>query len=206
MHTVLLYNCPDLTDVCSSCLGLNITNEFECGWCERHSGMTDTCSFIEDCPAQNLTPSSLLCPTPVIADFNPKFGPPEGGTTITITGRELGATFNDFTAPGNSIMVGGIPCIPTHPENYIPGQSICCTTTESDGFMGAMIINITLPNGAAASETQFNIVTPQITRVFPSRGPQAGGTQMTVYGSYLNIGNVEDTRIILIGGTECTFE
>jgi plexin A len=206
MHAVLLYNCPDLTDACSSCLGLNVTNEFECGWCDRPTGVTGTCSVAEDCPEQSFITSRLLCPTPIIADFNPKFGPPEGGTTITITGRDLGATFDDFTAPGTSIAVGDIPCTPTDPENYIPGQSIRCTIIESGGFMGPVTINITLSNGAAISEIPFNIVSPQIARVFPSRGPQAGGTRITVYGSDLNIGNTEETRVTVVGGTECIVE
>ncbi len=29
------------------------------------------------------------CPAPDITNFSPKFGPPGGGTTITITGRNL---------------------------------------------------------------------------------------------------------------------
>ena len=206
MHcTVLLYSCPDLRDGCSSCLGVSMTSGFECGWCDRPSGMTDTCSFTEDCPAmpaQTLATVGSQCPTPRIADFNPKSGPPEGGTTITITGTDLGVSFNDFT--GNSIQVGGVTCTPTNPDNYNPGQRISCTTTSSGGSTGSRIISITLLNGAGTSDVQFNVVSPQIMRVFPSRGPHAGGTQLTVYGSNLNIGNIVETRIILVGGTECT--
>ena len=144
------------------------------------------------------------CPAPRISDFNPKYGPPEGGTTITILGTDLGISFNDFTAPGSSIQVGGVTCIPTNPDGYMPGRMISCITTDNGGTMGSEIINITLPNGAGTSVAQFNIVSPQITGLFPSRGPQAGGTNLIVYGTNLGIGNTENTTVTLAGGTQCS--
>ena len=207
MHcAVLLYSCPDLRDSCSSCLGVSMTSGFECGWCNRPSGMTDTCSFTEDCPAmpgQTLATIGSQCPSPTIMDFNPKSGPPEGGTTITITGTDLGIAFSDFTGT-DSIQVGGATCIPTNPEDYDSGLVIMCNTTSSRGLTSSRIVSISLPNGNASSDVRFNVVSPQIMRVFPPRGPQAGGTQLTVYGSDLNIGNIVETRITLVGGTECT--
>ena len=201
---MLLYNCPALTDGCSSCLGVSMISGFECGWCDRPSGMTDTCSFIGDCLSQNLATSGSQCPTPTITDFNPKSGPPEGGTTITISGTNLGVSFNDFTSPGSSIQVGSTTCAPFNPDDYIPGRRVSCTTVDNGGSTGQRTILITLPNGPGTSDAQFNVVSPRVTGVFPSRGPQAGGTQLTVYGTDLNIGNTEDTRITLVGGTECT--
>jgi plexin A len=173
---------------------------FECGWCDRSSGMTDTCSFTGDCPARNLATIGMQCPVPTITDFDPKFGPPEGGTTINITGTDLGVSFSDFDE--NSIQVGRVNCMPTNPDGYLPGRRISCTTTSSGVSTSVVIM---LSNGNATSgETLFTRVSPQVTRVFPSRGPQAGGTKLTVYGTNLNIGNTEDTRITLVGGTECT--
>ena len=139
------------------------------------------------------------CAAPRISDFNPKNGPPEGGTTITIMGTDLGISFNDFTAPGSSIQVGDVTCTPTNPDSYIPGRMISCITTSSGGSVGPMSINITLPNGAGISSVQFNIVSPRVTGVFPPRGPQAGGTNLIVYGTNLNIGNIEDTSITIVG-------
>jgi plexin A len=164
--------------------------------------MTDTCSFTGDCPSQNLATDGMQCPIPTITDFNPKFGPPEGGTTINITGTDLGVSFNDFVE--NSIQVGGVNCMPTNPDGYTSGRRISCTTTNS-GMSTA--VEISLPNGNATSgETLFTRVSPRVTRVFPSRGPQAGGTNLIVYGTNLDIGNTEDTRITLVGATECTVE
>ena len=166
--------------------------------------MTDTCTYTG--PDATPVTEGANCPPPTITDFNPKSGPSEGGTTITITGTDLGVSFSDFTAPGSSITVGGATCAPTNPDNYMPSQRIDCTT-DSGGSTGSEAIIITIPNGRADSmNTLFRVVSPQITRVFPSRGPQAGGTRLTVYGSDINIGNIEDTRITVTGGTECTVE
>jgi plexin A len=201
---VILYNCAELADSCSSCLG----SEFECRWCGTPNQPTGSCAYsgpggVCNAAAIPITTGSD-CAVPNISDFSPKYGPPEGGTTITITGTDLGISFNDFNAPGSSIRVGGVACTPTDPDGYVPGRRISCITTSSGGSTGPRTILITLPNGAGASNTQFNIVSPEITGVFPSRGPQAGGTKLTVYGTNLDIGNTENTRITLVGGTECT--
>ena len=196
---MILYNCAEIGDSCSSCLG----SEFECRWCGTPNQPGGSCAYSGPggmCDAMLITEGSD-CANPSISDFDPKSGPPEGGTTIIITGTDLGVSFSDFT--GNSIQVGGVTCTPTS-DNYIPGRRISCTTNSSGGSTGMKTIRITLPNGAGTSDAQFNIVSPQITRVLPPRGPLAGGTQLTVYGTDLNIGNIEDTRITLVGGTECT--
>jgi plexin A len=201
-YAVLLYNCLEVATGCSSCIGTSIASGFECGWCDRPSGMTDTCSFTGDCPSKILTATGSQCPMPTIIDFTPKFGPPQGGTTITITGTDLGVSFSDFI--DNSIRVGGVNCMPTNPDGYLPGRRINCTTTSSGVSASVMIM---LSNGNVTSgETLFTRVSPEITRIFPSRGPQAGGTNLTVYGTNLDIGNTEDTRITLVGGTQCTIK
>ena len=168
--------------------------------------MADTCSFPGKCSA-NLVTSSSQCPDPTITGINPISGPPEGGTTITITGRELGVTFDEFTS--NSIRIGtdqnGAPCTPTDSESFIPGRRIRCITTGG-GTIGSKPIQISISSRSGRSYVQFQFVSPQIVGVVPSRGPRAGGTRLTVNGTDLNIGNVEDTRITLAGGTECIVE
>ena len=186
-----------MADSCSTCLG----SEFECRWCGTPNQPAGSCAYSGPggvCDAMPIIMGSDCAP-PRISDFNPKYGPPEGGTTITIMGTDLGISFSDFTAPGSSIQVGGFTCTPINPDSYIPGRMISCITTSSGGSMGPMSINITLPNGAGISSAQFNIVSPRVTGVFPPRGPQAGGTNLTVYGTNLDIGNTEDTSITIVG-------
>ena len=197
----MLYKCAQLTDGCSSCTGFRVANGFECVWCDRPNDVRDSCSYTGDC--DTVIPSSM-CPAPILTDFSPKSGPIEGGTTITITGRELGVTFDDFI--NNSITVGGFPCIPSnHESDYIPGRQIRCNTTHG-ASLGAKTIQISLPHGSGTSNTHFTYAAPEIMRVVPIWGPVAGGTRLTVWGSNLNIGNIEDTMISIVTGTKCTIE
>ena len=137
------------------------------------------------------------CPAPTIFDFNPKSGPLDGGTTITITGKDLGVTYEDYDL--NSIKVG-IDCLPIE-SNFIPGRQILCSTTNSgQATPGTYSVTVTLPSGFALAETMFELAIPEIHGIFPLIGPIAGGTSLTVWGSNLDIGNTENTRINLVNG------
>ena len=91
---MILYNCTLLKIVISSCLGANLGTGFGCGWCDGSS--VDTCRVSEEClsPAQFVT-SSASCPAAQITSVTPSSGPVEGGTTIAITGTDLGVTYAD---------------------------------------------------------------------------------------------------------------
>lgn len=202
-----LYTCAKLTDGCSSCLGFRVAEGFECGWCDRVTEMaeSDSCTYSGECETPLITEGSG-CPAPVIADFNPKSGPIEGGTTITITGRDLGVTIDDFNA--SSITVGTIPCTPIQ-LGYVSGREIQCQTTErgssiASGALG-VYIEIALSSGQAVSEQQFRLLTPEITEIDPIQGPVAGGTVLTLRGQNLNIGNIHDTRIT-VSERDCVIE
>ncbi len=70
------------------------------------------------------------CPAPDIINFSPQSGPPGGGTTITITGRNLGVTFSDFTANNITLRRAPntmFPCTPIS-EGYVPGSTVRCRT------------------------------------------------------------------------------
>ena len=165
--------------------------------------MSDSCTYDWECEVALIVEGSG-CPPPVIVDFNPKSGPTEGGTTISITGRDLGVTFHDFNS--SSIRVGAIPCIPLQ-EGYASGREIQCQTTErklSDGA-SSFNIEISLSTGQAVSEQLFRLLTPEITEIDPILGPVAGGTQLTLKGQNLNIGNIYDTRIT-VSEKECNIE
>ena len=203
MYTVTLYSCTKLTDGCSSCLSFRVVEGFECGWCNRASEMADSCMYKQECEATLVTEGSG-CPPPIIVDFNPKSGPIEGGTTITITGRDLGITFDDFNA--SNIRVGTFPCTPIQ-EGYASGREIQCRTTDRKLSIGALSVSIeiSLSTGQVMSEQQFRFLTPEITEVYPILGPVAGGTQLTLKGQNLNIGNTDDTRIT-INERQCDVE
>ena len=190
--TVVLFNCAELADSCSSCLG----SGFDCRWCDRPSAMTDSCTYTGECTDMPVS-SGASCPLATVTDFNPTSGPMEGGTTITFTGRELGVTFDDV-----SITVGGVPCETTDREGYVSGARISCITDQASSN-GSNLIQITTLSGPVEVGTQFRVAVPQVVRVVPSLGPVAGGTTVTVYGSDLNIGNTENTGVTIVDGTVC---
>ena len=180
---------------------------FECGWCSRESSGSspsttmERCELLEDC--SNLTAvvdEGASCPAPVIIDFNPKIGPLEGGTTITITGRELGVSIDDF----DSITVGNILCTLVN-SSYIPGRQVLCTTGKLVASTNSILIRLTTGHLTTSHEL-FKVATPGVYGVTPSQGPAAGGTRVTVWGTNLSIGNIEDTRIMTSDGVGCIVE
>ena len=204
---VVLYNCPSLADGCSPCLGANLGTGFDCGWCSGSS--VDTCRVSEDChsPAQFAT-SPNQCPAATIRSVFPASGPPEGGTTVTITGTDLGVTYADVV---NNVMISSSPCI-TQEDGYIPGTQIICETTAFTSGPGSKDVTITVQRGTSSSvvvrRSLFTVVAPTVTGVEPSFGPMSGGTSITIRGTGLNISNVEDTQVTLDGedGPECTIQ
>ena len=161
--------------------------------------MTDSCTYTSECTATPVS-TGMGCPAAMVTDFTPKSGPIEGGTTITFTGSELGVTFDDVT-----ISIGGVDCTTTNRDNYIPGRQISCITGEASSVGSKTILFITA-SGHTATDAQFRVAAPQVVQVVPSFGPVAGGTRVTVYGSELNIGNVENTGVTIVDGTVCAVE
>lgn len=202
--SVMLYSCAQLANCCSSCLYHVIEDGFDCGWCDRSTSnpsISNSCTYIGECNSAVLIRSGLDCPAPLITDFNPKTGPTQGGTTITITGQDLGVTYKDFTT--NSISIGTDICSPIE-DSFIPGKQILCTTLK--GLPEAYAIVVMLPSGATASSAKFMFADPKIFRVEPVVGPWAGGTTLTVWGTNLGIGNRENTTISIANETECIIE
>ena len=52
----------------------------------------------------------------LMEQVNPNSGPYQGGTTITITGTDLGVVVQDII----SVTIGGVPCM-VDSNNYQPG-------------------------------------------------------------------------------------
>jgi uncharacterized repeat protein (TIGR01451 family) len=134
-------------------------------------------------------------PSPLVAPFftfcAPSFGPPEGGTTLTING---GRFFGDptttratFTAAGitREALVTGVTTTsvtlvtPSFPEASSPSVPVAITLTF--GTKTAAPVVLSLPNcfafGTAAPST------PSITAVLPSSGSNEGNTRVTIIGS-----------------------
>ena len=197
---VILYNCTLLVTGCSACLGANLGTGFECGWCNGSS----SCRVSEEC-LQFVT-SSTECPAGRVTSVTPSSGPVEGGTTITITGTDLGVTYADIA--GN-VRVSASMCV-TQESGYISGTQIVCDTTASSPGSKDVIISVRRGGSPVVFlvPSLFNVVAPTVIGIEPALGPMSGGTSITIRGTGLNVGNTEDTRVTLDGedGPECRIQ
>ena len=173
---------------CSSC----VTNSDPlCGWCSVESKCSTACST-------NLVTDSSGCPPPMITSISPDSGPTEGGTTVTITGTDLGTSFSDIV----SITVGSLSCTPIE-NSYLVGRRISCDISSSSQAqqpgMANVVVTVSRMGGASQdATTQFQFGQPRVYSVSPSYGPAAGGTILRVRGEDLNIGNTERTTVSLV--------
>ena len=166
------------------------------------------CRVSEDCrtPAQFATAPNE-CPTATITSVLPGSGPPEGGTTVTIAGTDLGVTYADIA---NNVMISSSPCI-TQEDGYIPGTQIVCETTAFTSGPGPKDLIVTVRGAGSppvVGASLFTVVAPTVTTVEPPFGPMSGGTSIIIRGTGLNISNVEGTRVTLDGvnGPECAIQ
>eukprot|EP00731_Ephydatia_muelleri_P021674 Em0014g265a len=190
---VTLYSCSaSSVTSCTSCLAVNIGTGYGCGWC----GGTSRCVEPETCPS--FTNQLLLnCPSPVLSSVTPSSGPFGGGTRLTITGTDLGVTVGDIA----NVTVGGVNCS-VQPDGFKPGaQFMCVTGNYSYGGMPQTVpISVTMRSGSVAT-AQYTYVRPSISSVFPKSGPMAGGTNVTIEGMSLNVGN--GLKGVLLNGAMC---
>ncbi|XP_030828966.1 plexin-A2 [Strongylocentrotus purpuratus] len=200
--TVTLYNCSVDRDSCSRCLSPDFTHsDLSCQWCGS------TCAVMNStlCTAPGVTPvlqGSGVCANPRITDISPTSGPIEGKTIVTISGTDIGQSVEDLV----SVTLGESNCNFTDmKESYDPGRSVSCRT--SAGPVGpASAVIVLLLNGVRVNGTgglKFNYEDPSITSIFPTEGLEAGGTQVTVTGQFLNTGS---SISAMFGDSPCIFK
>jgi plexin A len=201
---VTLYDCNLFAGGCSSCVGTRVTPGIECGWCDSRSSQPSCrVNVVSECAAPPFYTAGQECPNHMITSFSPSSGPPSGGTVITISGRDLGVTFDDFSAP-NSITVGGVSCTPLS-MGYVSGATVLCQTGAGLPE-GPQNLTITLMrNGVAVPVTAsgFMVTMPTISSVAPSFGPIAGGSGLVVSGTGLDIGSTATVTLDGTSGPEC---
>ena len=188
----VLYQCFDIAMGCSSCLAQTIGTDFQCGWCDY------SCVDVSATCSANFVTTFNNCPAPMITGISPDSGPTEGGTTVTITGTDLGTSFDDIV----SITVGSLTCTPIE-DSYLVGRSITCDISSGSQtqLLGIAIVVVTVSRIGGANQaatTQFLFGQSRVYSVSPSYGPSAGGTIVRVRGEDLNIGNTESTTVTLL--------
>ena len=120
-------------------------------------------------------------------------GPVKGGTALTITGQNLGF----FPKENVSILIGGQLC-PIVSDKIIPGVQLVCVIPPSMDREPTSVA-ITLEISFQLSVGNYMYKEPVISKIFPNRGPSAGGTNILIFGSNLDIGNIENTTVSIDG-------
>ncbi|XP_041349841.1 plexin-B-like isoform X2 [Gigantopelta aegis] len=171
-----IYKCHVLANSeCGLCLNLNFTRPYlECLWCDG------TCKYNTWCQ----TPSIVACPAPEIHNVYPLSGPIQGGTNVTIVGKNLGATFEQIE---NAVSVASVKCMPYRSE-YSPSRRIVCRT-DWRGQIADGYVTVRIGSAQAKYDKPFHYRSPVLTSIKPSNGPKSGGSRITIYGRDLNTGS-----------------
>ena len=111
---------------------------------------------------------------PAVSNVKPNKGPEAGGTTVTITGTNLGEA--------TAVKFGSTAAASVTADS---GTSI---TAVSPAGTGTVDVTVTTAGGTSHTNTadQFSYVPPPaVTGVSPGAGPTAGGTSVTIAGTDL---------------------
>ncbi|XP_067228478.1 plexin-A2 isoform X1 [Chanodichthys erythropterus] len=201
---VNLYKCGAQRDSCGVCL--KAERKFQCGWCS----MEGRCTLRQHCPMSNpytsrwlhLASTNVKCTNPRITEVTPVAGPPEGGTRVTIRGVNLGLSFSDMV---NNVQVAGVQCTPQE-NGYIIAEQIVCEmdATPKDSKPGPvhLCVGECKPELQTRSSQLYSFVMPSVTGLSPSRGPESGGTKVTIMGENLGAGS---SVTVLFGNQTCEF-
>ncbi|XP_029550197.1 plexin-A2 [Salmo trutta] len=188
---VHLYKCGAQRDSCGMCL--RAERKFQCGWCsgEGRCTMKQHCSPISPYASRwlNLSARNVKCTNPRITEVSPVAGPPEGGTLVTIQGMNLGLSFSELV--GN-VEVAGVHCTPQE-EGYITAEQIVCemdsTTQGRAPGPVQLCVGECRPELRTQSSQLYSFVTSNLVGLTPGRGPESGGTKVTIMGENLGAGS-----------------
>nr|XP_020663188.1 plexin-A2 isoform X1 [Pogona vitticeps] len=201
---VHLYKCAAQRESCGLCLKAD--QKFECGWCTGEG----KCTLRQHCPSPisgwgrwlDWSSRNVKCSNPRITEILTVSGPPEGGTRVTIRGINLGL---DFSEIAHNVQVAGVECTPLE-EQYIIAEQIVCEMgqADSDPSSGPALLCIgeCKPEFVAKSAQHYTFVNPSVSSLSPSRGPESGGTMVTITGHFLGAGS---SVSVLLGNQTCEF-
>ncbi|MGD9932238.1 MAG: IPT/TIG domain-containing protein [Dehalococcoidia bacterium] len=107
---------------------------------------------------------------PVVLSLDPKSGPPQGGTTVIITGTGF--------ALGATVSFGSTP------SSFVTFESSTRLRVVSPPGSGTVpvLVSVNGRQSAATPESQFQYALPEITSITPNAGPTAGGTPVVIDG------------------------
>ncbi|KAK2851599.1 hypothetical protein Q5P01_007875 [Channa striata] len=181
---VEVYNCGVGSSDCSQCWGREDQGHL-CGWCEN------SCRSREDChPIQD------QCPAPEIHKISPLRGPVEGGTLLTVQGKNLGRR-----AGAVKVLIGGVDC-KLMTERFTVSVELVCVTGRSEHDRPDTVQVQVEQSGTGTSKETFSYLVPKLSSMIPDKGSRAGGTRVIITGNHLDIGSQIKVRVN--GSLECT--
>ncbi|XP_076860154.1 plexin-B3 [Brachyhypopomus gauderio] len=184
-----LYDCSVGQSDCSQCRA--VSDQYGCVWC---GGDVPGCVFNQSC----FRAISDACPPPLITQVHPLTGPLEGGTQLTVLGSNLGQRFRDIQ---EGVTVAGVTCRPLAQAYRISTQIVCELQPAPPLTRGPVVVMVGGSEPGYSKHT-FTYQNPQLTHISPSKGPMAGGTRLTVYGSQLLTGLSTDLQAF-VGSQPC---
>lgn len=199
VYNVPLHSCSIFTS-CSSCLN----KESDCVWTKN--GCTNKGNFKE----------GYSCP-PEVYSFQPNVGPMHGGTMITFYGTNFGeeATSEDVRRNTRvNINVDNVNCVLIDRSNdrikcRLPTRNETFNYRNNNGKILLEAVDRTAKSkhkrlynieGKIEVGGRFRFDEPSVRGIYPAFGPYAGGTEVLVYGTKLDIGS--DHRV-LFGEDSC---
>ncbi|XP_044067900.1 plexin-D1 [Siniperca chuatsi] len=181
---VEVYNCKVGSSDCSQCWGREDQGHL-CGWCEN------SCRPRNDCQ-----PIKALCPAPEIHKIFPLRGPVEGGTLLTVQGRNLGRRAGEV-----KVSIGDVPCT-LLPELYTVSVELVCVTGRSQHDRTDIVQVDVDPSEMGTSKESFSYLVPKLLSMEPRKGSRAGGTRVSIRGEHLDIGS--QVRVMVNNTLECS--
>jgi hypothetical protein len=111
-------------------------------------------------------------PLPAVTKITPKRGPAAGGTSVTITGKNL--------SEATDVSFGSLPA-----ASFTVNSATSITAVSPAQSAETVDVTVTAPGGTSAASIvdRFKFGPPTITAVAPNNGPAAGGTSVTVTGT-----------------------
>uniref|UniRef100_A0A2K6N8N2 Plexin D1 n=1 Tax=Rhinopithecus roxellana TaxID=61622 RepID=A0A2K6N8N2_RHIRO len=181
--TVVVYNCAMGSPDCSQCLG--------------REDLGHLCVWSDGCRLRGpLQPMPGTCPAPEIRAIEPLSGPLDGGTLLTIRGRNLGRRLSDVA---HGVWIGGVACEPL-PDRYTVSEEIVCVTGPAPGPLSDIVTVNASKEGK--SRDRFSYVLPLVHFLEPPMGPKAGGTRITIHGNDLHVGS--ELQVLVNDTDPCT--
>ncbi len=145
--------------------------------CITPAGSVGTASVLVTTPSGSNADNSLFAyalKAPTVASLLPASGTSAGGTSVTLTGTYLTGT--------SGVTIGGVAA--THVVVINDSTLTCITPMGTAGTPTSVVV--TTPSGHNADNSLFTYVLalPTVASVSPPIGVSAGGTRITITGTY----------------------